>query len=391
MKEETKKLISIIFGYLAAILFVNDNIFYKLIALCIFGGLVFSWKSKLAVWLKNKNNLLKDIRQRKYFYVTEKGYKTDLRKRRELGSAIYAFSNIGFIVVIMIISAVTSLIDHPLATGLFGIIICGAMIIAFIGIILSVRNYVTGMYYYILPWLVALITIDYVDSYSSIKSIMIFMSLTLISYISLTLLLPLHSLRKITSSTWLFGVLTTLIVPLFLEYFFKYYMVEVIQKEFYSNPIALDLLNKQGLAPDVLSFIKENPYIIDLMNRFREMSIAHDLNSFTSDLSTLRFLLLTSYSIGTIIITLKIKLGKSKAEDVYSYIKSSDDVQYDSLRDCIFYGGDEYESKIMANSDFEAIIISEEQQLEKYVEQTWWIKYPSKFVEYIGTKLKKWI
>ena len=225
MKEETKKIISIIFGYLAAILFVNDNIFYKLIALCIFGGLVFSWKSKLFIWLKNKNNLLKDIRQRKYFYVTEKDYKTDLRKRRELGSAIYAFSNIGFIVVIMIISAVTSLIDHPLATGLFGIIICGAMIIAFIGIILSVRNYVTGMYYYILPWLVALITIDYVDSYSSIKSIMIFMSLTLISYISLTLLLPLHSLRKITSSTWLFGVLTTLIVPLFLEYFFKYYFV----------------------------------------------------------------------------------------------------------------------------------------------------------------------
>ena len=391
MKEETKKIISIIFGYLAAILFVNDNIFYKLIALCSFGGLVFSWKSKLFIWLKNKNNLLKDIRQRKYFYVTEKDYKTDLRKRRELGSAIYAFSNIGFIVVIMIISAVTSLIDHPLATGLFGIIICGAMIIAFIGIILSVRNYVTGMYYYILPWLVALITIDYVDSYSSIKSIMIFMSLTLISYISLTLLLPLHSLRKITSSTWLFGVLTTLIVPLFLEYFFKYYMVEVIQKEFYSNPITLDLLNKQGLNPDVLSFIKENPYIIDLMNRFREMYIAHDLNSFTSDLSTLRFLLLTSYSIGTIIITLKIKLGKSKAEDVYSHIKSSDGVQYDSLRDCIFYGGDEYESKIMANSDFEAIIISEEQQLEKYVEQTWWIKYPSKFVEYIGTKLKKCI
>ena len=116
-------------------MFVNDNIFYKLIALCIFGGLVFSWKSKLVVWLKNKNNLLKDIRKRKYFYITEKGYKTDLKKRRELGSAIYAFSNIGFIVLIMIFSVVTSLINYPLATGLFGIIISGAMIIAFIGII----------------------------------------------------------------------------------------------------------------------------------------------------------------------------------------------------------------------------------------------------------------
>ena len=101
--------------------------------------------------------------------------------------------------------------------------------------------------------------------------------------------------------------------------------------------------------------------------------------------------MLTSYSIGTIIITLKIKLGKSKAEDIYSHIKTSGNVQYDSLRDCIFYGGDEYEDKIMANSDFEAIIISEEQQLEKYVEQTWWIKYPSKFVEFIGTILKKLI
>ena len=88
-----------------------------------FWGLVFSWKSKLVVWLKNKNNLLKDIRKRKYFYITEKGYKTDLKKRRELGSAIYAFSNIGFIVLIMIFSVVTSLINYPLATGLFGIII----------------------------------------------------------------------------------------------------------------------------------------------------------------------------------------------------------------------------------------------------------------------------
>ncbi|EMG33977.1 MULTISPECIES: hypothetical protein [Streptococcus] len=391
MKEETKKLISILIGYFVVILFVNENILFKFIALCISGGLVFSWKSSLATWVKIKYNLLKNIRKRNYFYVTEKGYKTDLKKRRELGSAIYALSNLGFIALIMIVSAVTSLINYPLSTGLFGIIISRAMIFALIGIILSIRNYLTGMYYYFLPWLVALITIDYVDSYSSVKSIIIFMVLVIISYIFLILLLPLHSLRKITSSTWLFGVLTTLIVPLFLEYFFKYHMVESIQKDLDSNPITLDLLNKQGLTTEILSFIKENPYIIDLMNRFREMSIAYDLNSFTSDLSTLRFLLLTSYSIGTILITLKIKLGKSKAEDIYSRIKSSGDVQYNSLRDCIFYGGDEYENKIMANSDFEAIIISKEQQLDKYIEQTWWIKYPSKFVEFSGAILKKLI
>lgn len=122
MKDEIKKLISIFLGYLAAILFVDEKIFCKLIAVCIFGGLIFFWKSNLVAWLKNKYYLLKDIRKRKYFYITEKGYKTDLKKRRELGSAIYAFSNIGFIVLIMIFSVVTSLINYPLATGLFGII-----------------------------------------------------------------------------------------------------------------------------------------------------------------------------------------------------------------------------------------------------------------------------
>ena len=37
-------------------------------------------------------------------------------------------------------------------------------------------------------------------------------------------------------------------------------MVESIQKNLDSNPITLDLLNKQGLTTEILSFIKENPY-----------------------------------------------------------------------------------------------------------------------------------
>lgn len=390
MEKEKKQFISIGAGYFAAFLFVQDKFFTYIIALCIFVSLVLFWRKNLIQWMKVNYNLYNDIRERKYFFVTEKKYKTDLKKRRDLGSAVYLLTNVGFIILILIFSFIKKIFGVQI-DSLGAILILGGTIVAFFGILFAIRNYLTGLYYYLLPWIVVLFTIDYVHSYSNIEAILIFIVAVLISYIVLTLSFPLHSLRKITSSTWIFGALTTFLIPLLLEYIFKYYVTGTIHSELINKQITIKSLENSNISMDIISFVKDNPYIIDLMNRFREMSIAHDLNSFTSDLSTLRFLLLTSYSIGTIIITLKIKLGKSKAEDVYSHIKSSDDVQYDSLRDCIFYGGDEYESKIMANSDFEAIIISEEQQLEKYVEQTWWIKYPSKFVEYIGTKLKKWI
>lgn len=389
-RKETKQLISYGMGYLAAFLFVQEHFFLKFIAIVIIIEILIFGKNSLFQWLKIKYRLFKHIRNRDYYFVTEKGYKTDLKKRRELGNAVYALTNIGFVIVILLFSGITSIFNIQ-SVGWGGVIIRGSLYIAMFGILFAARNYLTGLYYYLLPWIAMLCTIDYVDSYSSIEAIAMYILVALVSYINLTLLLPLHSLRKITGGTWIFGVLTTLLVPLLLEHILKYHMLDALQNDFISNPITIDLLKDENISTSVLSFVEENPIILEFVNRFKEISVSYEFNSMTSELSVIRFLVLTSYSLGTIIIMLKIKLGESKAKDIYSRIKLSNCVQYRELRDCIFYGGEKYEDRIMGNPFFELVIVSEENKYEKYVEHTWWIKYPSIIIESCLSMLKKCI
>ena len=331
---EFQKLISIMLGYLGITLFIHPSYLVKLVAVCIFVGLLFFWKKKMVNWVQLKWGLLKEIRRRKYFFITEKGYKTDLKKRRELGAAVYYLTNIGFMVILVVISVLNSL-NLVAFKGLIAIVAIGAMIIALVGIIIAAKNYLTGLYYYLIPLAMLLFTLDYVKSFSDIKSIVFYIILVFIAYSVFAILLPLHSLRKITNMTWLFGVLITLLVPLLLEYF-QYYIINEIKEPISNESITLETLMKLNLSTEVISFFKENPDAIELIKRFREMSISFEIHSLTSELSVIRFLLLTAYSLGTIIITSKIKLGKSKAKDLYNKIKSSPEVQYSELRDCIF-------------------------------------------------------
>ena len=238
MEKEKKQFMSIGAGYFAAFLFVQDKFFTYIISFCIFVGLVLVWRKNLIQWMKVNYNLFKDIRKRKYFFVTEKSYKTDLKKRRDLGSAVYSLTNVGFIILILTLSFINKIFGVQIAS--LGVkLIWGGIIVAFLGTLFAIRNYLTGLYYYLLPWIVILCTIDYVHSYSNIEAIVIFIVVVLISYIVLTLSFPLHSLRKITSSTWIFGALTTFLIPLLLEYIFKYYVTDTIHSELINRPITI--------------------------------------------------------------------------------------------------------------------------------------------------------
>ncbi|MFS9029470.1 hypothetical protein QM925_09510 [Streptococcus cristatus] len=390
MKLELQIFISTILGYIGLALFIQPNNLAKFVAICIFIGLLFFWKNKLINKVQLKWNLLKEIRRRKYFYITEKGYKTDLKKRRELGSAVYLLTNIGFIVIIAVIS-LFNLNNLGVFKGLIAIVAIGAMIIALAGIIIAAKNYLTGLYYYLIPLAMLLFTLDYVKSFSDIKSIVVYIILVFIAYSVFAILLPLHSLRKITNMTWLFGVLTTLLVPLLIEYFFQYFIINEINGQISNESITLETLMKLNLSTEVISFFKENPDAIELIKRFREMSVSFEIHSLTSELSVIRFLLLTAYSLGTIIITSKIKLGKSKAKDLYNKINSSLEVQYSELRDCIFYGGEEYENRIMDNEILRSKIISEEEKCDKNQDSKWWEIWSAKFIEACSLIFKKMI
>lgn len=298
MKKNVENVIKFAFICLILVLALSDNIIIKsaigfIILLIIFITI-------LLKFIDTKLPILKDVRKRKYFFVTEKGYKTDLRKRREIGNIIYWITNIGFVLLTLF----AAIFLRGNFTSFIKYLIHGAIGLAIFGIVLAARNYLTGLYYYLIPWIVLLATIDYMPHCdNNIKVIAIFILWTLLSYTVLTVLLPLHSLRKVNNTTWIFGVLTTLLISIIFEYGLQYSFVNNSQNELISKVITIESLEQFKVS------IKVKQIIVDLLKRFIEISNSYEMSSINSELSLMRFLMLTSYSIGSIIINLKIKLG----------------------------------------------------------------------------------
>jgi len=338
-----KKVIIFVLICLVLVLALSNNILIKSVIAFIL--LLILWITILLKFIYTKLPLLKDVRKRKYFFVTEKGYKTDLKKRCEIGNDIYWITNILCILVMIF----TTIFSQDNWSSFFKYLLLGALGFAFFGIVLAARNYLTGLSYYLVPWIVLLLAIDCISSYNNIKVIFMFILWTLLSYSILTVLLPLHSLHKVNNMTWIFGVLTTLLISVVFEYGLQYYIPN------------------------------------ELISNFYEMS------AINSELSLIRFLMLTSYSIGNIVINLKIKLGEAKAKDIYDKISISTMVQYPELRDCIFYGGEKYEDKILSNPDFKSIIVREESNFEKYKETSKWRIIATKVIGYLMLIMKKMI
>lgn len=66
-------------------------------------------------------------------------------------------------------------------------------------------------------------------------------------------------------------------------------------------------------------------------------------------------------------------------------------MKYQELRDCIFYGGEKYEDKILSNPDYKSIILKEESSSKKYEETSLWITVPSKVKDWLMMFMKKLI
>ena len=322
MKMNIKKVIIFVLICLALVLALSNNILIKSVIAFI---LLILWITILLKFIYTKLPLLKDVRKRKYFFVTD------------------WITNI-FCILVMIF---TTIFSQDNWSSFFKYLRHGALGFAFFGIVFAARNYLTGLYY-LVPWIVLLLAIDCISSYNNIKVIFMFILWTLLSYSILTVLLPLNSLRKVNNMTWIFGVLTTLLISVVFEYGLQY-----IPNELISN--------------------------------------SYEMSEINSKLSLIRFLMLASYSIGNILINFKIKLGEAKAKDIYDKISISTMVQYPELRDCIFYGGEKYEDKILSNPDFKSIIVKEESNFEKYKETSKWIIIPTKVIGCLMLIMKKMI
>lgn len=220
-----------------------------------------------------------------------------------------------------------------------GLIKYGVILIIFsllFAVSMWMRNYFSTVYYYIIP----ILFLSYFSKFSEISILdkgINYLIGTSISYMIIVVLMPIYILRNIMDLTWLFGVLTSILIQLSIEY----KLIELSQVS------------------------SQNQIII--------------------------FLCLSAYSIGTIFINLKIKLGDIKAKEIYEeiYLQDVEQVSYTLLKDCVYYGGEKYEEKIMENKHFRNIVEQAEGNVIKITDDIWFGRTMLKIKEVILRLLKK--
>ena len=390
MSKNIKIFISLLIVYVAFENLGQASVLQRLFAIVGILGLLCWWGKEIVEEIDDKLVKYKLIREKKLYYVTEKGYLTDLKTRKEVGRAIYYGSNIIFFLIIIVLLT-TEKVQIP---EVFQWIL---FTIPFLGIIMSSRFYIPSLFYYSVPLISTIIffSINDFEHLSSVESIGTFLINSSLFYALLTLILPLHSIRKITNRSWLVGVLISLSISLLLQYIPGNMMKNMYSSVYEYRQVTIDIIEKSGASFEFITFLKSNPLVMEILK-----GVQHDLYDLlkyknlataSSNFSLVSFLSISSYSLGKILFDLKLRLGEAKAKDIYEIIENQENVDYEDLRDCIFYGGDKYQDKIFSNPEYKKTIISTEQGFEFYVEKRKWVIGISHFTQNVVEFLKKLI
>ena len=390
MSKNIKIFISLLIVYVAFENLGQASVLQRLFAIVGILGLLCWWGKEIVEEIDDKLVKYKLIREKKLYYVTDKGYLTDLKTRKEVGRAIYYGSNIIFFLIIIVLLT-TEKVQIP---EVFQWIL---FTIPFLGIIMSSRFYIPSLFYYSVPLISTIIffSINDFEHLSSVESIGTFLINSSLFYALLTLILPLHSIRKITNRSWLVGVLISLSISLLLQYIPGNMMKNMYSSVYEYRQVTIDIIEKSGASFEFITFLKSNPLVMEILK-----GVQHDLYDLlkyknlataSSIFSLVSFLSISSYSLGKILFDLKLRLGEAKAKDIYEIIENQENVDYEDLRDCIFYGGDKYQDKIFSNPEYKKTIISTEQGFEFYVEKRKWVIGISHFTQNVVEFLKKLI
>ncbi len=388
MNKNAKISTAIFLGIATLVILYPGSVFHHLFALIVIIGLFYWCRKEIVEEIDDKRDKYKLIREKKLYYVTEKGYLTDLKSRQEIDQAIFSVIY-GTIFLISIVTLFTVKIQFP------EIVQYIILTILILGIIMSSRFYIPSLFYYSVPLISTIIffSINDFEHLSSVESIGTFLINSSLFYALLTLILPLHSIRKITNRSWLVGVLISLSISLLLQYIPGNMMKNMYSSVYEYRQVTIDIIEKSGASFEFITFLKSNPLVMEILK-----GVQHDLYDLlkyknlataSSIFSLVSFLSISSYSLGKILFDLKLRLGEAKAKDIYEKLENQENIDYEDLRDCIFYGGEKYQDKIFSNPEYKKTIISTEQGFEFYVEKRNWVIGISHFTQNVVEFLKK--
>lgn len=259
-------------------------------------------------------NQYRKLKNLKYFKILEKNAKTDAKKRQELGRYIKDLFWIHYFLLLFILLPVKVIfeLNDEVAIFIIGITI--------LGVCLSLLKYNTFPFY-ILPLVVILLRINTLD-YSLYNSICKVIIEILIWYLFLLLIYPAVYLRKLEKNVTIMAGLVVVLITLGIQ-------------------ACLELYNSNNLT------------IIDR-------------NSLEKLLGMKKSLIILAYSLGGIIIKLRLYYFDKRAEKYYNkllYDMTSKDKKeiYNICKYCVFYGGESYKNRILDNKVWREIICEIEQ------------------------------
>jgi len=327
----------------------------------------------------------KKIKNLEYYYITDDGKLIDLEKRRTTFSLFSDMTMGSFLILIVIFIAILFLIqqfwgESAVLNLINTIVISIIAFIGFGGMIAGVVYKYTTTTYVAMPIVSALIYFSLIDPliafFPNFARFAGYLFITIIFYLILAYSFPAHILRKLNGKTVLISSFTTILAT-FSSQILEFYFSKHIQNGNYLLTIE-NVKNTTDVSEVLKNIVLDNPKLVDIINHFLLNEISSILTSMTSLVITA---LTISYIVGGLMINRKIRKNKSKAKSIYrNLIIKKSLIDYHTLIECSFYGGEEYENLLLNNDITQNVIKDNEIELAipdvsmKTRFKVWWQK-----------------
>lgn len=369
--------------------FKNPELLFILFSGYYFFMLVLWRREIIKEWINTKK-LRQRIQKRFYFYVTESGYKTDIIKRRKIGRVVLLtvygiFFALGILFYLFNIIGLNLHKIKILGVGI-DVVSLIVMLLVLAVVLLNMRYYWTSLYYYVIPIVSLGLSSVKIEDIGSTESIIKYFCFLIMMYVIFVLLLPIPYLRKVTSSTLIFGALLSIIIPVLIEHILSNYIIGQ-----FTQPTMI-MHKFSNILPNEFNYLLHKSGYTDEINEIIELLFLVIIKSKLKIFSTINFLWLSGYVLGSFVINIKLKLGEMRASSIYDRIIYGGKVTYNTLRDVVYFGGDSYKNRIIDNVVFRTIIYNKESKKEFLeVEHHWIIKLLLDFWKWCLNKLQQCI
>lgn len=340
---------------------------YVLIFSC---WLVFYNRKLISSYIHDVKNLHSQIQQLDYYFITDEFKVSDRHKRIELYGGFQKttilFYFFGVINIFSLAHIGSYFFSESLKITFISYLLFVVIFLYFTGNLLAYVNKYTTLIYCSVPFISAIIFFVCISAPSLIALklpmyifFIFYLILSSLLYLVLTLMYPIYLLRNLNTLTVIIGSAITLFITIF-GFLMSDYISQVMQSQdmfLNVNNIASD----ETIPHSIKQFLIQNDEILDIINYFFEKEIKNTLNSYISIMSSG---LTLSFVIGGFIVTKRVNKSKKKAREIYRKKIITDNFNYKDLKECSYYGGEEYEHLLLNNKMTRTKIFNEEKNLD---------------------------